>query len=99
MNADLAKRANPVLPDYRPTLRTKVDIVFHRVRAENTERWIPRKTGLIEVLECITNSHEFIGGASRGGRQNHVDDLLPTYMSFKMGRAAAVHNGARQAPH
>lgn len=37
----------------------------------------------------MNSSVERVGVADK----NHVDDHLPTYMSFKMGRAAAVHNG------
>lgn len=44
MNDDLAKKASPVVQEYRPTLRIKVDVVFHRVRAENTERGIERRS-------------------------------------------------------
>lgn len=51
VHADLAKKTNPVLPESRPMRRIKVDVVFHRVRAENTERWIQLRDGVSRFLE------------------------------------------------
>lgn len=73
------------------TADPKYDAVFRRVKAEKygAEGWTDERP--VQVLDRITNSHEFIGWT--GKTMWTISNPPP--MSFKMGRAADTHHNLR----